>query len=629
MTNVLLPPGIFEAFVLFAYLVASVGVGGALLRCLSVLFKANFRTGLSDVVLAFLIGQGAYGVLWLFLGLFGRLSPQSVFFLILLPCICVIGLAPLGTYHLKRSTRLLRSEWGNLSLFEKIGWTVILYWLARLAVRAIAAPLPLPGDGGSFYMLIAKLAAVTGQILPLDGREDMSQVYLHGEAHFAALMALGIQSAAKGIAFFHLLAALSTLLLIGFRLGLSSLGLMALSFLALSSTVFTFHVWDGKVDLFGASYGLASIYCALLLKDDRFSWNVLPFISCFLALAISAKLSLLVTLPVCVIGIMLLNWDKLPAVNWSRQLTFSIAAVLIVLSPNILKNMLWFSEPFSPFFIFSDTSVKLVADNVTWYSPENIRKIILSYPLVLIFGQYPMQHGNLSPLVLMVLPIWWVLDKELRTSPSTLSAVSIFAVIGVASWMFFRPGIVAPRYLMPTLLLLCIFPAYCVQLLLTNFRRYRFASFATVAAFVWISIGTFATINIVPPGGLGDDIKRLPGAIDNTSGAWGFETPMISAFNVLNREGVRGAKVYAPQYRYWVGEHLIKDSFSDYKMFVSYLNSSEKMDIFAIIDIAAMKGAVDELKNMYGVDLFDSSRFVELFKVGDTVVFRMNSKSEK
>ncbi len=127
---------------------------------------------------------------------------------------------------------------------------------------------------------------------------------------------------------------------------------------------------------------------------------------------------------------------------------------LLALTALAWKNGLVFGEPLAPLLYLDGGSSGVL--NQVWFSPENTDWIVRTYPIALTLGKYPMQHGNLSVLVLafvpMLLVVWWGGTRLPRES----IVLALAALVGLGAWIVLRPSVLAPRYILPQII--CLVP---------------------------------------------------------------------------------------------------------------------------------------------------------------------------
>lgn len=313
---------------------------------------------------------------------------------------------------------------------------------------------PPTGDAEAFYFTYAKEMAATGRLAPMRGvYEGFSNIGLPLELHYTALLAVGGQAAAK------LFAWSVAPVCIAFVCGIVRLcggGTTARTYavaLSWSSTTFAVYTIDGKVDLAAAALGVGAIYWALdgWIQRRAFAAPLAGFLA---GAATCAKFSYLPVLGVAMAVIVTTRVVRTsePADrvrNWCHAaVTASIWAAL-AWAPQLLKNAVLFHAPLAPFLGASDEGHWL---QQVWFSPEVIRHILLSYPLALVFGRYPGQGGGLSLLFIALAPLVWWGRMAWREHP-ILRTVTWAAVAALAAWMILCPSILAPRYILATLLL--------------------------------------------------------------------------------------------------------------------------------------------------------------------------------
>ena len=118
--------------------------------------------------------------------------------------------------------------------------------------------------------------------------------------------------------------------------------------------------------------------------------------------------------------------------------------MLLTFIPHFLKNGLLFGQPFAPFV---GPTAKALLDQ-TWFSPDVTQRIVMTYPLALVLGDYPMQHGNMSSLLLAFIPLALFIKRPPALFDSRLFQLSLAGFLGVVLWLLLCPSVLAPRYML-------------------------------------------------------------------------------------------------------------------------------------------------------------------------------------
>jgi hypothetical protein len=456
-------------------------------RCRIRIIKDKSYSEDSSILVAsgFLTGAAVISALLTVLGLIGQLHSLPLI-LVLLPG--AVGLV-LGRKSLQ--------DCMYASLNALRAFRVMPLWLLLIALcTALLAlgcgfgawVLPPKGDAAAFYMVYPKIIAATGLLEPMHGPfYFFSAIGLPVELHYAALMVLADEHAAK---FFIFPIAVSVgVMLVGIvRLCGGGIAAVVLSWAMLFSS-YTFHhyVYDGKVDLAAAAFGLAAVYWLLRGTESRVSVLACSVAGWFAGLATTAKFSYLLVLGISLF--VLLAWRLLvsrseetklgrASVNLARVSGLMAIPAVVAWIPQLLKNGMLFDAPLAPLLGGQDEGNLL---SQVWFSPEDTRKILLTYPFALVFGRYPMQGGGLSFLFLAFLPFLARMARPASWSRSVTVAVTVAAFAGVAAWMVLRPSVIAPRYILATLLLFVPILAIAAEDVLTRMPVSRMLQTGTTA----------------------------------------------------------------------------------------------------------------------------------------------------
>lgn len=403
------------------------------------------------VILAacFMLGQGVLGTIWqtlAALGIFGWYSSGPI----LAACIAV-GIAKcLAVPRDRNPPRPFQIDFATAALSALCIGAALTF--APLSV------LPPGTDAMAFYMAQPKLIASTHAMTPLPGYVYFANIGLASEMHYAVFFALGGDHiGAMAGKFFIWMNGTATLALvwgIAERGKLELLARWTAVAIVLCCSAFTLLLWDGKTDLLPNGLALLAVYWLLKSPLDRREYALAGLAT---GLACVSKLSFLPSLGPGIAFLFLRQATSsglelrraLPLM--ARSAAWFSAFAVIPFAALAIKNGIVFGEPFSPFFLIG-TGKGFPLDQV-WFNSENTRWILQTYPFALVLGQYPMQHGNLSVLVLVAAPLALV--------PAIRKAVGSHAVwlalaggAGILAWAVLRPSVLAPRYILPSLVMI-------------------------------------------------------------------------------------------------------------------------------------------------------------------------------
>lgn len=525
---------------------------GALLKHL-IAFKseqADSSSGFVWFATAFLLGQGGLASVWLLLALGGRFSPLIAGIILIIVILAGFKLVWRGMGSFKTQLlHYLQALWEEAWFWKGLA----LLSLLILVLKGMGSLLPPDSDDAlGFYLALPKAIAASHRLVPLPGYESFTQVGLQGELHFAALMMLGSVQAAKFFLWSNSLCVLLLLFAMGKKLGLGRRGQIIALVMLVSSTAFTFVTADGKVDLFGAAMGLAALYWAL---ESVGSWNsfALRLTGLFTGLAVIAKVSYVLALVPAIV--LLVAWQYLSANRSVQSKYLSLISILAVLGlwmvlpavPHMIKNAMLFSEPLAPFITLHHRGWV----EQTWFAPAITTRIVLTYPLVMVFGQYPMQYGNVSPLILAFAPLVLKLPRPRSWLSNRMVQLTVATLIGLGFWVALRPSIVAPRYILALLLALIPLAAYSAEYVERTELRPRLL---TAGILMVLSFMIFSSLNLdrkVPM----KTVRYLRGRLSDCDIA-GLG---CSEFTAIDREAQAGERVYMGIYfRYWLRPDLLQ-----------------------------------------------------------------------
>lgn len=541
---------IFLPLIFFS--VSCIGIGILVLRFMPKRPEIEFST---EVILAFLMGQGVLGTLFLAPALLGKFS-LPILLTITAPFACF------GLWILYAKNRILPLglnkiyvEFRNSSLLWKITSLSIAFIL--IASSASMAGL-VTGDARAFYLALPKVVAASHRLIPLPMYESFMSVGLLAEMQLAALFLLGMPGASPRLfCWLTGLAASVILLAIGKNAGLGRRGqLVSVTIMVTSSAVML--LWgQGKTDFFAAAYGLAAVFYALKSWDTSTRKISIVLTGLFTGFALVAKLSYIVAfLPSIFI---IIFWKEIPhfwtalCVRKEHLLKLRIliaeglifvVAMLPALLPHFTKNV-----------ILVGTLIDTYGSH-QYFNPETTQHIVLTYPLLLIFGDYWAQYGNMSPLMLAFLPLALLMPWSERPRNGPIAALSVAALTGLLAWIAIFPSVPMPRYFLATLLL----PAVPIGWVAERFSRLN-----KLANYI-VTLAMLLTILIFFKSWRGEifPIRNAFQYLFTVQTEKAFTKTELFSYNVyeaLNNTAKPGARVFLlSYYRFWLRPDLIQCS---------------------------------------------------------------------
>lgn len=455
---------------LFLYSLACIGTGVLILRFFA---QRPEETPMVEVALAFLLGQGIFGSFFIFPALAGMFT-LPVLLGMLAPLACW------GIWHLYKTSGTVRPAINQLYREFRdapLAWQVTTVFVVFILIAGgCSVATEVTDDARAFYMVLPKVIAASHRLVPLPLYENFSVVGLTAEIQLAALFLLGMPGGSPRLfCWLTALAGAVILVAISKRAGLGRRGqVIALSMLATSTAVA--WLWgSGKTDFFAAAFGLGAYYYALRSWNEDSRKHAVLLAGLFTGFAIVAKLSYLV--PFLPGVFILLYWQEMRnlAQTWrSREqrrlllqrcakvgILFGAVAAIAFL-PQLTKNWMLYGD-----------ALKTLGGGFQWFSPETTRRIVLTYPLVLTYGNYWGQLGNMSPLLLAFLPLALLAPYPKAPWNGPVAALTVAALVGLVIWVILFPAVPMARYFLATLILLIVPASWAAE---------RFSSLGRISA---------------------------------------------------------------------------------------------------------------------------------------------------
>ena len=512
---------------------------------------------------SFLFGLGALAQLWTLLAL------ASLMRIVFVGSV-VVAMAIVAVVWGARHAALLRQRATMLvSALRKERFGIRLLALAValwIAFGLTSFGRMMSGDNLALHMFIPKMVAASGA-LDREWLQAANEFYgLLGEMTYAALMLLANDDAAQVFTWTASLAGAMVLVGICDRAGLGLRGKIFALAMMFSSTAVLAWIGEGKIELFGSSLGLAGISLLVPSRSGApIAQRDLVIAGLLVGFAITCKLIL--GLCLAVMAAVLLGWTLfgeavaslraraslvrapvVPAVVSSSIFGFF---VLVGLAPHFVKNGVLLGMPFAP-LNFGGQQTRLLFIDERWYGPETVAHIRLLYPLVLTFGEYFAQYGQLSPLVLGCLPLALFLRRPERLALSPLTAISVAAFAAIALWAVIYGDKVVTRYFLPALLLCIPLAARAAENATDRSFRPRYLGIAVIGfAFAVLSMTVSFSMHVYFDASKA--LKVMLGTASPCERAWDWCRPM----NAVNQAAPKGARVLTVStYKYYLRPDL-------------------------------------------------------------------------
>lgn len=391
---------------------------------------------------------------------------------------------------------VILANW-RINGFPKLNWRdnnpipksrltqILIFGLGVLVILTALLAFSFPGtDALAYYMAQPKLIAATGKYVPLPGYEYFAVLPAIAEMPYAAMYSLGGDTiglvAAKLSIWPVFVAVLSLLWLMARGIGIVADAAWIFVVLGATSTAISLVAWDGKTDLIGLMYALAAVLWLPGLLSKTLDRKLLWLFGFMTACAIMAKFSYVLIFPFCLGIPLLLLWRKHPKLIFHIVTNVCFASCCAFALGWWAKNYFLFGDPLSPVFSLLPNTPKFPLEQV-WFNPDNTSWILTTYPLALTFGLYPMQHGGVSAIWLMLIPSLWMRPWQSETGRKALY-LSLGGIAAILAWSILRPSVIAPRYFMPALLLPCLILVFGYEQWLTKKRMWAVATL--LASFV-------------------------------------------------------------------------------------------------------------------------------------------------
>lgn len=430
------------------YIGGCLGVGGCAIPLLIDYRDERYSVTLLSAT-ALLIGCLFYYCVWLTVGVFWGFSYYVITLVLMLGNCFLVGC-------IFKIRGKIFTEYGNLvgvynSLPRFWGVTLLVLLFGSIFVFFQTVNSGVSGDAEACYAFLAKYFSNYGAIIRPPSYELFVKYGFWTETHFTILYFLGGLISIKSFIFVYGLLAAYFTGKIAENCGAGAIGVIIAWILVFTSTVFTRNFVSGKTDSIVCAVGIAACFWLIEIFRSKNPYRISVVCGMLIGSAILAKISYVPILGIitiiCVIwqatvyGVRFAGKGFLVEVGKRSILCFLVIGVVVVLCsiPHLVKNYHLFNDPFAP---FTEASLAQV-----WFNTRTTAYILKIYPIAVTFGLFPMQVGNVSPLVLFCLP-FFLRPGRFYKKESSFGVVFVSCVLSIVAWKFVSPSMVAPRYIM-------------------------------------------------------------------------------------------------------------------------------------------------------------------------------------
>jgi hypothetical protein len=426
---------------LISFLASQFAFGSLAIKLCTRRNTTNFKAGTG---VKFVVGQVLTGVIFSIFALASKFNETSILGVTLIGLVLALYFLP---KKLKRTLKF-RAPREYFSKKHFFTLTIVLLIATEQLIRLLSRPI---SDALAYYLVQPKLIALTNEMTPVNGYESFLQSSVLIEINNASVFTFAGEI---GIRFYVLISGITLFRVVWEiceQLGLSQLSARFALFLMATSTFLTNTLADGKTDNLSTLWFMAG-FSILISGFNHWDKKLFSLCGIILGFSLLSKVSFVVLGP-ALLYYFIVRIRKYPLRRKSLAYFHVSAGLSVPIFFNAVKNFIVFSDPLAPFISrYAEGSAQLFSQE--WFSAENTKWIILSYPIALLFGQYPMQYGNLTPFLLVGIPFLFSIKSIDQVEKKTIKILAIMGATTVLVWLIFKPSIMAPRYISPAYIFL-------------------------------------------------------------------------------------------------------------------------------------------------------------------------------
>ncbi len=396
--------------------------------------KLTMSDWIGKIATSFLLGEIIFSFILLGIGVLEKLSPANTIITLL------IG----GAAGILSSRNLLLSypkiKIGNS--YKSISENTF-FWLSLivLASTVLLTSARISYDSTALYFSDSKLTAMTNRLIffPIDGFVVSS---FHAGILYAAIIQIAGDQAARFLSWISGLFIILISMALADELGLSRKSKLIALVLLVTSTAFMDPFGDGKIELSATLPAIAAIFWLVKAgKGDYLKNYILAGI--FAGFSIISRPYNLVLLGGFIALLFFIN--KTPLLPRVKNYITLLIPILIMLLLHLTANWLILGDFLAPFH----NTTKVTPEIWQWsgFDPKYIWVARIFFPLVATFLNTPQSMGNITPIILIFLPVLFTRKTRGNLNSSRdLIKIALISLFILTAWIMAYFTIFEIRY---------------------------------------------------------------------------------------------------------------------------------------------------------------------------------------
>lgn len=512
---------IFSSIGTMCFILACISLGGIFINKYYMSENNSLSDWAGTFVTAFLFGEIITSFILIALSALAKLTLVSTIIVLLLGS----GIGVLSFKKLIGACPKKSEKCGNKSIFEKL-----TLWLsmAILVSAILFTTTRISYDSTAFYFSDSKLTALTNRLsfFPNDGFLVSS---FHTGILYTALIQIAGDQAARFLSWISGLFIILISMALADEIGLSRKSKLIALALLVTSTAFMDPFGDGKIELSATLTTITAIFWLVKAEKGDYLKNYI-LAGIFAGFSIISRPYNLVLLGGFIALLFFVNkTPSLPRVK--NYITLSIP-ILIMVSLHLTANWLILGDFLAPFH----NTAKVTPEIWQWsgFGPKYIWVARIFFPLVATFLNTPQSMGNITPIILIFLPLFFsrkTRDK-LRLSRDLIK-ISLISFFILTTWIMVYFTIFEIRYVFFLWIIIYLASAEMISAsleILEPFNQKVFSGIIVLLLLYMCGRNVFIAVDAYAP-------------IDENGAPQCNDSPFCSYLSPLNQNAAQGDRV--------------------------------------------------------------------------------------